>query len=321
MIIVGNVNTQLSVVVRICYFLRSTLWGGQSRGCDPYFTVQETEIYIDWVTCPESQHSWVMGLKQDREMIPWGWRSLNPWTWDCALDTQTKSSPHSLPTSSCLRMLQGDSWYPEVPGPREWLKSQPNSWLNPWAQIHCLSRKLRPPDGLGDENMHLAPSPPPQHMILSTAALQWDFLVVRWPPWMTSSLLDSNWLRTQDILNQLPTWQLHREFASSSTVQTWMRSSGYSLAGNRISWAGGVLGAYWMKSVGPSASLTKTWPMVGAAWTKAWLGAGSGWTGSEWAPSLPSPRSPRSRLCCINHSLSSWIYSLVLFPQHLQWSG
>ena len=43
-IIVGNFNTQLSVVVRICYFSESTIWGGQSRGCDPYFTVQETEI-------------------------------------------------------------------------------------------------------------------------------------------------------------------------------------------------------------------------------------------------------------------------------------
>ena len=102
MVTVGNFNTQLSVVVKICYFLGSTLWGGQTRGCDPYFMVQETEIYIDWVTCPESQHSWVMGLKQDTEMIPWGWRFMNPWTWDHALDTQTKSSPHSLPTSSCL---------------------------------------------------------------------------------------------------------------------------------------------------------------------------------------------------------------------------
>ena len=157
----------------------------------------------------------------------------------------TNQELSSLPSHILLpRMLQGDSWYPEeVPGPREWLKSQPNSWLNPWAQIHCLSPKLRPSDGLGDQNMHLSPSPPPPHMILFTAALQWDFLVVRWPPWMTSSLLDSNWLRTQDILNQLPTWQLHGEFTSSSTDQTWTRSCGYSLAGNGISWAGGVLGA------------------------------------------------------------------------------
>ena len=183
-----------------------------------------------------------MGLKQDRERIPWAWRFLNPWTWDSALDTQTKSSPHSLPTSSCLRMLQGDSWYPEeVPGPGEWLKSQPNSWLNPWAQIHCLSLRWRP---LMDREIRTCILPrPSQHMILSTAALQWDFLVVRWPPWMTSNLLDSNWLRTQDILNRLPTWQLHREFASSSTDQTWTRSSGSSLAGNGISWAGGVWGA------------------------------------------------------------------------------
>ena len=86
------------------------------------------------------------------------------------------------------------------------------------------------------------PSPPPRHMIPSAAALQWDFLVVRWPPWVTSSLRDSNWLRTQDILNQLPTWQLHREFASSSTDQTWTRGRGYSLAGSGISWAGGALG-------------------------------------------------------------------------------
>ena len=39
----GNFNPQLSVVERICYFLGSTLWGGQSRGSDPYFTLQETE--------------------------------------------------------------------------------------------------------------------------------------------------------------------------------------------------------------------------------------------------------------------------------------
>ena len=118
MVTVGNFNTQLSVVVKICYFLGSTLWGGQTRGCDPYFLVQETEIYIDWVTCPESQHSWVMGLKQDREMIPWGWRSLNPWTWDCALDTQTKSSPHSLPTSSLPKDAAGRQLVPRGAWPK-----------------------------------------------------------------------------------------------------------------------------------------------------------------------------------------------------------
>ena len=60
-----------------------------------------------------------------------------------------------------------------------------------------------------------------------------------------------------------------------------------------------------MQSVSPRASLTKTRPTVGRAWTKAWLRAGGGWTGSEWAPSLRSPHSPRSKLCLIDHSLYS----------------
>lgn len=57
------------------------------------------------------------------------------------------------------------------------------AWPKKMAQISAqlLTQSLspntlpfppRPPDGPGDENMHLAPSPPPQHMILSTAALQ-----------------------------------------------------------------------------------------------------------------------------------------------------
>lgn len=255
----------------------------------------------------------MIGLKQDRERIPWGWRFLNPLGHrSCSGYTQTQELS-SLPSHIlCLRMLQGDSWTPRGDvRPRRMVKFKPNSWLNPWSQIHCLSPNEDPWWTLRSE--HASCPAPSAHDSVRCCVFAWDFLVVRWPPWMTfQSLLDSNWLRTQDILNHCP----HSCTENSHHLQLTKPGRGIwpSLAGERISRAGGVWGL-------------NEWSLWAPAphWRKPGLRPGWGRAVAELVLSghhLCPVRSPRSRLCCIHYSLYSesthWCYATV---PSMEWLG
>ena len=83
----------------------------------------------------------------------------------CPGYTNQELSSLPFPHPPAPRMFQGDSWYSEeVPGPREWLKSGPNSWLYvsiPDPKYNALPPNEDPPDGPGYPNMCASPLPSP----------------------------------------------------------------------------------------------------------------------------------------------------------------
>ena len=89
----------------------------------------------------------------------------------CPGYTNQELSSFPFPHPPAPRMLQGDSWYlEEVPGPREWLKSGPNSWL--YVSIADPKYNAFPPneDPLMDRGIQICvhlPSLPPQHLSLA----------------------------------------------------------------------------------------------------------------------------------------------------------
>ena len=153
-------NVLIYIDCRVCeknIISQSALWSGQSRGWPIFYGSG------DWNLERLSNLPRVTTLMSDGSEARQGVDSLGMEIHE-SLDMRscpgyTNQELSSLPSHILLpRMLQGDSWYPEeVPGPREWLKSQPNSWLNPWAQIHCFS----PEDPLMDREMRTCILPPP----------------------------------------------------------------------------------------------------------------------------------------------------------------
>lgn len=159
------------------------LWGGQSRGCDPYFMVQGTEIETDWVTCPESQHWWVMGLRQGRDRDSWTHgHEIMPWI------HKPRALLTPFPTSSCPKDAAGRQL---VLGGGAWPKRMAQIWthllalrFNPWPQIQCLSPKCRPPDGPGYPNMCASSLPSPSALDSSS------WFAVRLPGGQVTTLND-----------------------------------------------------------------------------------------------------------------------------------